>query len=95
MHYPRNLETFPQTGVGLIKALAKQGISTGHFTNGTYASPQALIVPTVLAGFQYAVDQEANKGSPLIIAVNSNASMSGIMDKKGAPETETHRSAAP
>jgi hypothetical protein len=87
---PKNLIIISETDAGIIPALAGKDIGAGHFTNGTYAPPAALAVPTVLAGFQYAVDREVNKDTPLIIAVNSDKSMSAIMDKKIAMGTASN-----
>jgi|688.fasta_scaffold12672_13 hypothetical protein len=70
--------------------LAHAGISSGHFTNGVYSFPASLVVPTVLAGFQYAVDKAgANDSSALIIAVNSDKSMALIDAKSGKPTVES------
>jgi hypothetical protein len=87
---PKNLIIISETGASLIPVLAEKNIGAGHFTNGTYAPPAALIVPTILAGFQYAVDNEVNKDAPLIIAVNSDKSMLLIMDKKIAMGTASN-----
>lgn len=43
-----------------------------HFTNGTYAPPAALIVPTTLAGFEHVNSVEA---LPMVVAINSDVSM--------------------
>jgi hypothetical protein len=65
----------------IVFGLKSEGITAAHFTNGTYAHEQRLIVPTVLAGFQYVADNEAVPGAALVIAVNSNASMWTINQK--------------
>jgi len=70
--------------------LAKAGVSSGHFTNGVYSFPASLVVPTVLAGFQYALDKSGpNDNSALIVAVNSDKSMAVIDAKSGKPTLET------
>lgn len=53
-----------------------------HVTNGTYAYSHTLIVPTVLAGFEYISDTIAGQVDPFMIAVNSNVSMQHIMEKR-------------
>jgi hypothetical protein len=84
----KNLIIIQETAIDAIAAkLATQKISAGHFTNGTYTFDAALIVPTVLAGFQHAADRETVRNTPLIIAVNSDASMMGIIDKKILAQT--------
>ena len=59
-----------------------------HFTNGTYAAPAELIVPTTLAGFDFLNKKIASDRDIFAIAVNSDASMQGIMDKKSASQEE-------
>ncbi|MDE2030279.1 MAG: hypothetical protein KGI97_06925, partial [Alphaproteobacteria bacterium] len=83
-----DLTIITETGDGLVSGLRRHNITGGHFTNGTYAPPKDLIVPTVLAGFQQAVDEEGDEALPLVIAVNSDVSMAGIMDKKKASAEE-------
>lgn len=78
---PKNLIIVPETGASLVSILVEK-FSSGHFTNGTYAPPTALVVPSNLAAFQYAADNEITENTPVIIAVNSDKSMSGIIDKK-------------
>jgi len=69
--------------------LVGQGIESAHFTNGVYSYSSALVVPTVLAGFEYAVEQSPkDDASALVIAVNSDKSMKLIMDKKNATQAE-------
>lgn len=53
-----------------------------HFTNGTYQYDPALIVPTMLAGFQYIKDTELKTGDIFVLAVNSDLSMknAGFID---------------
>jgi hypothetical protein len=82
-----NLLIIPETDQGSIQsALSENGITAGHFTNGAYTAVQDLVVPTVLAGFQYAVDKgipfnESAQRPALIIAVNSNKSMLAAYDR--------------
>lgn len=59
-----------------------------HFTNGTYMAPAALVVPTTVIGFGYISETLANKDDAFVIAINSDVSMHGIMDKKNATEDE-------
>lgn len=73
----------------LLSNMREEGVESGHFTNGTYAYQADVIVPKILAGFQYIADNDPNS-TPLVIAVNSDISMNGIMDKKGyTPEQKT------
>lgn len=84
-----NLTIINNTDSNVIRAtLEREGINSGHFTNGTYAYPADMIVPTSLAGFDYLNDQEETSPSALIIAVNSDKSMQGIMDAKNASADE-------
>lgn len=53
-----------------------------HFTNGTYAAAAEIIVPTTLDGFKYISDEIAEEDDIFVIAVNSDSSMEGIMEKK-------------
>lgn len=53
-----------------------------HITNGTYAYAASLIVPTVLAGFEYIADTVAAPEDPFVIAVNSDESMRIIMENR-------------
>lgn len=47
-----------------------------HFTNGTYAAPADLIVPTLLAGFRFITDRFAvDTDDSLAVAINSDSSM--------------------
>lgn len=47
-----------------------------HCTNGTYSKPADLIVPTMLAGFEFIDKREVTSSDDaFVIAVNSNASM--------------------
>lgn len=60
-----------------------------HFTNGTYAAPAEIIVPTTLDGFKYLeVSNIADDDDIFVIAVNSDVSMEGIMQKKNASNAE-------
>ncbi|MEM7618704.1 MAG: hypothetical protein AAF244_04905 [Pseudomonadota bacterium] len=52
-----------------------------HFTNGTYAYPADLIVPTTIAGFGYLNDNLAKPNDAFVVAVNSDVSME-IIHKK-------------
>jgi hypothetical protein len=92
---PQNLIILSETGNNLLPALEKHGIAVGHFTNGTYAPPSELIVPTVLAGFQHAVDSSCDQCISLIIAVNSNKSMLEIAASKARVGTLTEADKAP
>lgn len=60
----------------ILSQLEKLEVKGAHFTNGTYALPTDLIVPTTLAGFKYAMQLQPQL--PLVIAVNSDASMKNI-----------------
>lgn len=76
---PGNFTLIPSSdAVQIYKELTSRGASAGHFTNGTYAPPESLVVPTVLSGFQYIVDNAAKKDDALIIAINSDESMKHI-----------------
>lgn len=80
---PDNLAVLTPTDPTLIyREMTSRGAVAGHFTNGTYAPPESLVVPTVLAGFQYSVDTEAKNETSLIIAVNSDKSMAIINAKR-------------
>lgn len=83
---PANLMVLTRTDAATVAAdLRAQNITSGHFTNGTYAPPAALVVPTVLAGFHYARDTEAKTAQPaLIIAVNSDRSMADLNAQRSA-----------
>jgi hypothetical protein len=82
---PNNLTIFSDTNKENIQELllAHQRYCGIHATNGTYAYKPEIIVPTVLAGFEYVSDTTDNPSDIFLLAVNSNASMKGIMDKKG------------
>ncbi len=77
---PPNLTVMTSTAAIVVAAdLRAKNISSGHFTNGTYAPPASLVVPTVLAGFHYARATEGKTEQPaLIIAVNSDHSMADL-----------------
>ncbi len=87
---PPNLTLLSRTEPADIAAdLRAKNISDGHFTNGTYAPPAALVVPTVLAGFHYARQTEAPGAQPaLIIAVNSDRSMADLNAQRSAVMTQ-------
>lgn len=73
----------------IASILQDSGVNGAHFTNGTYAYKASMIVPTVLAGFQNAMDDEVSGDAALIIAVNSDKSMADIMDAKIVAGTAT------
>ncbi len=89
---PANLTILPAgDSAALAQQLRAKEITAGHFTNGIYAAKSELVVPTVLAGFQYATDTETKAAKPpaLIIAINSDASMLAINAQRTAQlETE-------
>ena len=87
---PSNLLVLTRTDAAKVAAdLRAKNITSGHFTNGTYAPPAALVVPTVLAGFHYARDVEAKTAQPaLIIAVNSDRSMVDLSAQRSAVMAE-------
>lgn len=61
-----------------------------HVNNGTYAYAAEMIVPTMLAGFQFVKEKVAGAEDSFLIAVNSDASMRGIVKQApvGLPEIE-------
>lgn len=73
---------------GIVAALYQDNVKGGHFTNGIYAAPADVVVPTTLAGFQFMTDKFADWQDALFIAVNSDVSVAGILDKKGAGADE-------
>lgn len=83
---PTNLTMLARTEPAEIAAdLRAHNVASGHFTNGTYAPPAALVVPTVLTGFHYARATEAKTEQPaLIIAVNSDRSMTELNAQRSA-----------
>lgn len=68
--------------------LDQRGVTGLHCTNGTYMYPADKIVPTSLAGFKYVDENLAQSGDALLVALNSNVSMAGIMDRKNAGAEE-------
>lgn len=72
----------------IVDNLRQLGIQRAHFTNGTYIMSADKIVPTVLAGFEYICKEFSEPDDALVIAVNSDISMAGIMDAKGASPEE-------
>ncbi len=72
----------------IVATLHQASVTGGVFTNGLYAAPAAVIVPTTLAGFQYATDQFAQDDRALFVLVNSDSSFAGILDKKNAGPEE-------
>lgn len=58
-----------------------------HFTNGTYAYKAEQIVPTTIEGFRYVLKQQPTL--PLVIAVNSDKSMTALGKKDF--ELQTYR----
>ena len=86
-----NLTIINNTDSSVIRAaLEREGIESGHFTNGTYAYAAEMIVPTTIAGFNYLNDQEEVSPSAFIIAVNSDVSMKGVMDANNASDQERY-----
>lgn len=68
----------------ILIGLQDHGVTAGHFTNGTYIMPIGKIIPTTLCAFEYVKDYLARPGDALVIAINSDHSMRGIMDAKNA-----------
>lgn len=62
--------------------LHKKGIKSGIFTNGIYAAPRDVVLPTTLAGFQVAVDHFSRPDDAIIVAVNSDVSLDLIYEAK-------------
>jgi hypothetical protein len=84
-----HIEILDAPGIqGISDCLSTVGDTAIHITNGTYAYKAEMIVPTMLAGFQYISEKIAGPDDIFLIAVNSNASMQGIMDKKNASQAE-------
>lgn len=87
---PQNLEALKDYAISAnyLSMLQTCGMKL-HFTNGTFAYDANMIVPTVIAGYQFLVDQEiAAENDTFIIAVNSHESMKAIMTAKGTPQRE-------
>lgn len=70
----------------IAETIRSSGIETLHCTNGTYAYPREKILPTTLAGFQFANDRFAKTEDAFLVAVNSDVSMADIMKAKGSAE---------
>jgi hypothetical protein len=62
--------------------LNAKGIYSGIFTNGIYAAPRDVVLPTTLAGFQVAVDRFSRPHDALIVAINSDVSLDLIYEAK-------------
>ncbi len=77
----------PRIGI-ILKTLADAGITGLHATNGTYAPPADLVLPTTAAGFQYLADTHPDKQAAFVIAINSNASMRNLLAARNAPAAE-------
>jgi hypothetical protein len=63
-----------------------------HFTNGTYAYPKELVVPTTLAGFKRVTNTSPDL--PLVIAVNSDNSMIDLEKSDFEPAVKRAEKAA-
>ena len=61
----------------ILARLKVLNVGYAHFTNGTYALPTSITVATTLAGFKYVLDN-VDAGLPLILAINSDASMRAL-----------------
>jgi len=71
-----NLDIISSTSTAdIISWLKKENVQAIHATNGIYAAPRDLVVPTTLAGFEYITDQPENAAGALVIAVNSDKSV--------------------
>ncbi len=68
-----------------LRAIANDNL---HFTNGTYAYPAKICVPTSLAGFQYIKEQHPSGENTIVIAINSHESMLNILREKNVSETQ-------
>lgn len=73
---------------GIVECLKKIGVDRAHFTNGTYTMPVDKMMPTTLAGFQCVSDNFSKPTDAFVIAINSDISMSRIMDAKNASVEE-------
>lgn len=71
-----------------VEKIAPSGI---HLNNGVYSAPSALIVPTMLSGYQYIQDAHAARRDAFMIAVNSDESVKLLMDMKNASAEERAR----
>ncbi|MDD3182896.1 MAG: hypothetical protein PHD48_08860 [Alphaproteobacteria bacterium] len=60
----------------IASKLIQHDVSRLHFTNGIYANPLDEMTPTILAGFEHALDQEftPDPRNVLAVGVNSDAS---------------------
>lgn len=87
---PQNLTIIdPAPTQQVAKTLfAKQGVQSFYVTNGIYALPASLVVPTTLGGFEHAIDAEKKRlgaAAPtphLLIVVNSDKSVALIYEQK-------------
>lgn len=71
---PSNLTIINSTNPEQITAeLYRMHVKGAHFTNGTYAPPAKMIVPTTLAGFKHVT--KLYPQLPIIVATNSDESM--------------------
>lgn len=61
----------------ILARLKLLNVTSAHFTNGTYAFPPEKTVTTTLAGFKHVLDHVDSR-LPLIIAINSDASMMSL-----------------
>lgn len=59
-----------------------------HATNGFYAYKAEVIVPKMLAGFQYVADNHAKRDDVFLVGVNSDASFHAAMRAKNMPDSE-------
>lgn len=63
----------------ILAKLNLLGVTSAHFTNGTFAFGPEITVATTLAGFKHVI-ADNNPNLPLIIAINSDDSMR-LLDK--------------
>jgi hypothetical protein len=72
---------------GIVAAMKAAGLSSAHFNNGIFWLKPEIAVPTGLGGFQYAIDQDDQANTPLILALNSDRSMEATKQQKIAAGT--------
>lgn len=68
--------------------LKDNGVHAIHATNGTYAHAKDTLFPTTLAGFQYVSERVGGHDDAFFVAINSNVSLRGLAQQKGASEAE-------
>lgn len=87
MSYPRNLHIVDKIHAPSAPLSSHLPL---HATNGTFMYEADLIVPTMLAGFQFIAENRnlSKSHHVFLIGVNSDISMEGIMDAKQASRAE-------